>query len=40
MSHCNTQGQGSTEAMKILVDFVNLVVGGKANFFLKNGVGK
>lgn len=37
MSHCDTKGQGSIEVIKILVDFVNLVVGGKAS--RKNNLG-
>lgn len=31
MSHCGTKGQGSIEVIKILVDFVSLVVDDKEN---------
>lgn len=37
MSHCDAKGQGSRGVIKILVDFVNLVVGGKEN--TKNNLG-
>lgn len=39
LSHCDTKGQGSIEVIKIIVGFVNLVVGGKAKKKKKLGWG-